>query len=497
MKIFNKDFFKRMLAAHSGIGLAVSVLMYLVCITGTVAVFYPEFERWEQPQVQEYSALPSTVLNDATKAFYQASPKSEKPLYIVMPTNELPRAHISDGETEFWLNQDGSLSEAVESHWTHLLTELHVNLYLPQQLGLVIVGILGVMMTALIISGVLAHHRILKDAFRLRWGGTGQQQQIDLHNRLSVWALPFHFVIAVTGAFFGIVGLLIVSATELHYNGDRDALIADIYGTDPKVTEQAPVIDYVKAFESLAQVAPQATPIYTVVQSPNTTSQYLEIAATLPNRLIYSEIYRFSAAGEYLDHQGFSDGPTFRQVVYSVYRIHFGHFGGYPTKIAYVLLGLALTIVCVSGINIWLNRRGKDTWLNHAWVGFVWGIPLALTVSAISSLVIAHSGAGSFLLVLCTAIAYCCSIKSTVLSNYRLVIVLALALIALIVVHVSMFSNVAFTGASLVINSFICFWLIITAGFVRYYQAKVDFVSEYAKPLSCGKNGNEQGFALK
>lgn len=48
----------------------------------------------------------------------------------------------------------------------------------------------------------------------------------------------------------------------------------------------------------------------------------------LPGRLVYSEIYRFTLDGEYINHQALSDGPAGRQLAYSVYRLHFGQFGG-------------------------------------------------------------------------------------------------------------------------------------------------------------------------
>src|SRR5262245_4005568 len=38
-----------MLAGHSALGLAFAWLIYVVCLSATVAVFANEFKRWEQP----------------------------------------------------------------------------------------------------------------------------------------------------------------------------------------------------------------------------------------------------------------------------------------------------------------------------------------------------------------------------------------------------------------------------------------------------------------
>lgn len=106
----------------------------------------------------------------------------------------------------------------------------------------------------------------------------------------------------------------------------------------------------------------------------------------LPGRLVYSEIYRFTLDGEYINHQALSDGPAGRQLAYSVYRLHFGQFGGWPVRLGYGLLGLGLTVLCVSGINLWLMKRPDRTWVNDLWMAWVWGWPLGLAVAALAAL---------------------------------------------------------------------------------------------------------------
>jgi Mn2+/Fe2+ NRAMP family transporter len=87
---------------------------------------------------------------------------------------------------------------------THFVTELHYYLHLPSTIGFFIVGVAGAGLLALIVGGLLSHPRILKDAFHLRLRGAKRLSLTDLHNRLGVWAAPFHFVIALTGAMIGL-----------------------------------------------------------------------------------------------------------------------------------------------------------------------------------------------------------------------------------------------------------------------------------------------------
>ncbi len=384
----SKVLIKQMLSSHSVIGLVTGAFMYLICLTGTLAVLGDYIERWEQPEVPEYSLLSEASISKSVDHYMDQQEKSPEALYVVLPTESLPRAHLSDREQEWYLDIDGALIEEPVEGWAYLIEKLHVSLYLPETIGLILVSAFGVMLLSLIISGVLAHSRIFKDAFRLRLGGNRRLEQADIHNRLSVWGLPFHFMIALTGAFFGLAGILVITAASVFYDGDREALIADIYGKDPVVSAPVQPLDFASAFKNLKIENPQATPIYLIVNKPGTTGQNIEIAATLPGRLSYAEMYRFAADGSYLGNQGLATGPVARQIIYSVYRLHFGSFGGWPILVLYVLAGIALTVISVSGINIWLEKRNGRTWVNDIWSAVVWGVPLAFALAAVYSVLL-------------------------------------------------------------------------------------------------------------
>ncbi|MCW8880569.1 MAG: PepSY domain-containing protein, partial [Kangiellaceae bacterium] len=381
---------KNSLNAHTWLGLTVGAVMYLICLSGAVVVFFEEFERWEQPNVEEYSQYSHQQITAAINEFTQRVDKIPESIYVVLPTEAVPRIHISADGKEWFVSQDGKLSEPVKEGWTHMLKELHVQLHLPQTFGIIVVGSLGAMLCGLIISGLLAHPRIFKDAFTFRIGGSKRLEQADIHNRLSVWGTPFYFMIGLTGAFIGLVGVLIAVVAPAHFNGDRNAVVDSVYGGDPIIERKAESINYQKAFDELTKINPDAMPIYLVAQHLNTEKQFLEIAATLPNRLIYSEMYRFHSDGSFINYQGLSDGPVGRQVAYSVYRLHFGHFDNGWVKILYAILGLALTVISATGINIWLARRKFESFINHVWSGFIWGTPLSLAMSYIIGIYGSH-----------------------------------------------------------------------------------------------------------
>lgn len=451
---------KKMFDAHSAIGLAAGAIMYLICLTGSLAVFYPEFERWEQPNVAEYNELSPSSISKAYQEYLTQVSVPEKSVYVVLPTAEVPRAHLSDGEQEWWLNQDGTLGDSIKKPWTEMLQELHVQLHLPKTLGLAIVSFFGILLAHLIISGVLTHSRIFKDAFTLNWGGTGQKQQVDLHNRLSVWGLPFHAMIAITGAFFGLVSILVLIAASAFYDNDREALIADIYGEEP-IISNAPALNVEQSLTNMAIVDKQATPIYLVVQNIGSEKQFIEIAATIPQRLIYSEIYQFHADGKYIGQQGMANGPIGRQAVYSVYRLHFGHFGNLAVKVIYLILGLALTYISVSGINMWLNKRGRVDNINYLWAGFVYGTPFALASALMITVWFDLSAHWSFWLTLSASLIASWLRKSVTKIRYSLVIATITVLLATLAVYGLSYGKLILIPAITTINICILLYVIL------------------------------------
>lgn len=372
---------KRLLPIHQSVGTALAAVLYLICMSGAVAVFYPEFERLEQATIPEFGEFTGDAAQLVFDNYQQTEEQPAESVYIVLPTFDQPRAHLSAGGQEWWLSKEGKVLEKVHSPWTEMLKELHLYLHLPKLFGMVVVSIFGVILLHLSITGLLSHRRIYKDLFSFRRSGTGQQSTIDLHNRFSVFGLPFSLMIGVTGAFFGMFSIFSMITASATHQGNETKLIEDIYGGDP-VVASAGRRNVTAGFEHLRKFNSQAHPIYVVVQNMGKEDEFYEIAATLPGRLIYSEIYRYQSDGTFIDQQGFENGNVGRQVIYSIYRLHFGHFDSYWIKFTYFLLGIGLSVICVSGINIWLNRRGFQTKLNNIWLSFVWGAPISLVITA-------------------------------------------------------------------------------------------------------------------
>lgn len=380
------------LSGHSWLGLLTGALMYLICLSGTLAVYYPHLERWEQPEIPEYRQLAPPLVAHAYRNVLSQPRQVTGDMRITLPTAESPRADVSSSIGSWFLQPDGRRGDAIAHPWTDMLTGLHLYLHLPSAFGIVVVGAFGALLCALIISGFLAHPRIFRDAFNLRLGGSRRLEQADIHNRLSVWGTPFHLMIGVTGAYFGLAALMNAMIATAFFDGDRDAATDAIHGAAPALQQEAATMDVQRALENMAAIAPEVEPLHVTIRDINTPGQYMIIGGRHHDRLIYEEQYHFDQEGQYLGKAGYTDGPAGQQAIFSTHRIHFGHFGGFPVLVLYGVLGLSLTVVPVTGINTWLSRRKGRDYLDNLWNGLVWGTPPALLLTAVVALLSTGQG---------------------------------------------------------------------------------------------------------
>ncbi|MBB6520549.1 PepSY-associated TM helix domain-containing protein [Pseudoteredinibacter isoporae] len=372
---------QRSLDAHSWMGLLAAAFLYLLCFSGVLTVVGQELERWEQPGIDEFSDYSPEFINQAYRRFIKAHPEESEHIHVVFPREAIPRIVVENDHRAFFVNHDGSIGAEEHAPWIKMTIALHKHLHLPLTIGTLITGIIATLLLVLIISGILAHKTIFKEAFRLRLGRSKLTQSIDLHNRLSVWGLPFHLMIALTSCYFGLVGLLLTIAAGLFHDGDQTHMIEQVFGSEPELVKQAAVVDVKASIENLRNIEPGAEPIFMTIHEAGSENQFVEFYLMKDQRLIYSENFRFDAAGNFISRTQPDELPIGSQILLSTYRLHFGDYAGFSIKLLYLILGAALSYIAVSGVNIWLSKRRHEDVINLLWASYVWSVPLAFALS--------------------------------------------------------------------------------------------------------------------
>lgn len=448
-QLLSAPFVRSMLAGHSALGIAFAALIYIVCFSGTVLVFLNDFERWEQPDTPLLSAVTPELVNDALATIY-AQARGEgaaHDVFLAGPVAVDPRFtgyyhdDATGAEGARFLDAEGLLDASVETPWSEFIMDLHTQLHLPRPWGLLLVGLIGVTLLSSLISGVLSHPRVFKDAFALRWGGSRRLLEADLHNRLGVWGLPFHVVVSLTGALLGlstlIVGLLALAAYDGNSEKAFAAILGPMAGTDRGT---APLPDLAAMIRQVQAATPAAQFVSANIMEIGTAGQVVHLGMKTPGYLPPANIYYFDGAGRSLGDNGLETGTVGQQILGALQPLHFGWFGGVPVRLAYGMLGLALTYIAYNGVAIWLLRRrdkGRPApRLEKIWPALGWSQPLAFGMTAGASLLmedaplLAIYGAT---VVVTLAVAFALGSGAAVSRTLRLAC--AAAIVALVAIH--------------------------------------------------------------
>ncbi|WP_343759130.1 PepSY-associated TM helix domain-containing protein [Parasphingorhabdus litoris] len=433
-------------------------LIYILAVTGTLSVFNHELQRWEQPNAPEMQSISAAAAERAAYSVFRSEAVPTTHLYVTFPRPDLPRTVITTDTQAFFADEDGNIVAEETFPWTQFLLDLHYYLHMPQILGLTIVGALGIMLIGLSLSGILAHPRIFRDAFTFR-RGAGRLTTVDLHNRLSVWTLPFHFSNALTGSILGVASVLAFAIAAAGFDGDTEQVFAPIFGSEPAPNSApADIATIAKPIQHIEENFPDIDPTYFIMHDPGTAGQNSQIVGEHGDRLIFGDYYTYDASGNYNGNVGISDGTIGQQIIGSVYNVHFGNWGGLPVKLAYLLFGIGLCVIVASGLKIYFaKRRDKGNSaprLEGAWTAIIWGTPAALALTLVIALadVVPESGlVALFWLSLVAMITYGSRIGSTRIKPILLVatgMLLTLAMFA----HAVRYKEAVISSAGLPIS---------------------------------------------
>lgn len=403
------DFVRAVLKGHSGLGLAFAAIIYIICLSGTLAVFVDEFERWENADAPRVESISPEAVQRAYETAVARAGNGLEHVFITMPAPDLPRLRIQTDadEARTWLaDAQGELVVEANGHWSAFIVALHENLHLPRTWGMFLVGLTGVALLSSLISGILAHPRIFRDAFHVRLGGSARLQEADLHNRIGVWGLPFHIILSFSGAFLGLTTIVVGVLGLVVFEGDTGKVYA-LFQPSPPADNPTPAepLDLRPMFAQMQEADGRLTNIF--LEHPTEQGGAAMFNTRHDGTLAAGDTLAFDRSGEVYYSRRAGDLTIGESILGSLGQIHFGWYGGGVIKLAYGLLGFGLTYLSVGGVNIWLARkrdRGQpaERW-ERVWTAFVWGQPLALAASSLSVVTIPSARADLPLLVWCGA----------------------------------------------------------------------------------------------
>ena len=351
---------------HRILGFAIALIAILVGLTGSLIVFQREINEFQLHQqfgaiLPQGERLSLEVILDLVKAAYANQPQMAlQRVYFPIKPDDLFNVVISipgNDWVEVYVNPytgailGNSLHPNAVQRFLQIVYELHTSLKLGD-LGLQIVGVVGLGMSIVAIAGIILWPgwRKLTAGFKIKWNAHPKRLNFDLHK-----------VFGITTAIF----LLFTFFTGFAWNlGYVDPLIRAITFS-PSLPElvsvplanqsSRPLSQQIKTAQlALPEGALRSIDLTTDPKAP------LRLRMKLPQeREEYgkSNVYLDRYSSQVLRVENSLKASLGDKILNSFEPLHYSTFGGLPTRILYIFVGLAPLILSITGFVMWWYRK--------------------------------------------------------------------------------------------------------------------------------------------
>lgn len=352
---------------HSLVGVWSGLLLFLICWSGSFATLSREIDwlvnpmlRAEQPAVailtSEYGQVaqqhfPNWQLQNAAQPLTSGFSAE-----VWMTTeNEQTRRVYIDPNTLTVLGSTSYLNVQ------RFFRSLHMGLFHWHGVGAYLVLLFTLPLLWMTLSACWLYRGWWRKAFTLNLRGNRRQNTASLHKLTGVWSLLFAILIGLTCLWY--------LAEALRYD-IGDGIISRL-GTDAQTSQmvlQLPLHTVENSSE--LSISPQNAEQQVLAQFPqldivNFRSEpgmyYFDGQTThwwLRDRA--NKVYINAFDGNIIASQFQADLSLYWTLSDMADPLHFGNFAGLPSKLLWVLFGLGLSFLCLSGSYMFVRRRAES-----------------------------------------------------------------------------------------------------------------------------------------
>ncbi len=384
MATTKRDQLKKFYILHSWVGVITGILLFVIAFTGAVSVFArPDIKLWANESLHQPSAATPEIIAELIHDAVDNTDKSfHHEIHAFLPgprvwTNLvliLEQDHDEDPEAQaLWLEYHPQTLELVK-RWQGNTEELfeqrsqdisdfiggfHADLHLGR-VGLILTGLLGLTLMASIATGLFIHRKILKELFSFRPDRSLRLLLTDTHKVISVWGLLFHSMIGFTGAFLGLATVLLVPAAAfVSFAGDQEKLLETLSPEVYPVLSATPADMQVQPMLEQVYNDQELEPFRISIYGWGDKNAVGFVDGINPERMPReNHKFQMSNAEPLETTTRFETvGGASGQILDVIYPLHFGNFGGVPLRILWAVLGLSTSLIALTGMMIWVERR--------------------------------------------------------------------------------------------------------------------------------------------
>lgn len=348
---------------HSIAALVAMLPILIISVTGSILVFKVEIDSWLRPEHMRVDAAPQAArasLDGIMQQVLQEHPDYELGGWELFDDHQRSdAAYLIKRGTDDWFKvyvdqyraRLLSVPQPMDHYLTDWLLELHYTFLLHVK-GATAALVTAIIMTFLGVSGIVLYRRFWAKLLTFRFAAAWRILLSDLHKFIGIISSPVMLVIALTGAYWTLMGIL----HEIDEHSDAE----HSYIQHPR---HAPEISFQALMEQATHAINSFRPGY--LSMPHEPGRditfYGAVDGNNPFNSEYASTVTFDRlSGELLRTTDIRQASTLRVFIDSFRKLHFGYFAGITSRVIWCLLGFAPVLLALSGLAMYLLRRRRQ-----------------------------------------------------------------------------------------------------------------------------------------
>ncbi len=343
---------------HGWVGIKLSIVFFIVCFSGTLAVFSHELDWLFNPAMR---ATPDSKLasrNEAVQNILNVFPDGKitywqrsREAYL---TDIVYVEHGDDFKYVFVNPYTAEVQGFADLTIQRFFRDFHYYLFIPDQVGNYLVLFFGFVLLISLGTGMLYYQDWYKKLFVLKIGKGQQAFYSSLHKLVGAWSIPFMALISATGIWYFVERADVPKISNYMAIDLPELSVTD--GQEFHVMK----LDYDK-MDSLARVAIPGLNVKNIIP-PKSADSPVQLTGTSHVPLVRfraNRVYINSNNYDVIKVQKAEELNTVSWLNDIADPLHFGHWGGLITKTIWFVFGLALSSLILTGPWLYLKRRLK------------------------------------------------------------------------------------------------------------------------------------------
>lgn len=373
---------------HSWAGLVVGWLAFIIFITGTTGYFDTEIDQWMQPErspvvkpIDPYLTLDraEAILRDKALPSTQwevTLPVSRNSLDLKLRWRTLGDSNGKGAEriSEVRDPNSGEQRSYRDTGGGQKLYKMHYRLsYMPSLVAAIIVGLCTMIMAVALTTGVIAHRKIFVEMFTFR-SHKKKRSWLDMHNLMGVLGLPFHLMITYSGLLFFFMTLMpLIFFSVYQSDMSKAAKETRLFDAPLERSGEYAQLKPLRYFLEQVQLKQGSEGVVEVLTVEQPEDKVAEVKLLVLNKqLNHYDTWRFQgSSGELIS---INDQPVMMEVFTSLQGLHEGLFAEGFLRWLYFISGIFGTLMIVTGLVYWVQKRRSQHSKNKA------GVPINLQI---------------------------------------------------------------------------------------------------------------------